>query len=153
VKPVKPSRWLQVAKRASEFRMLIDSESLADAARQAEAANQALSHSRRLHDQAERSWRDRLASGQFHAPDDALFRRHHTAVQQIQARQAEAAEDARRVLADAQASLRRNMAEKNALQEAIERAGERHALAQAQAVQREADDVWTIANPGAGSAT
>src|SRR5689334_18922855 len=119
MKSVKPSRWLQVAKRASEFRMLIESESVADAARQSNAADRALSHSQHLHEQAQRSWRDRLADGQFHAPEDAQFRRYDLAVQEIRTRHAAEAEEARQVLTDAQAVLRRTIAEKNALQEAI----------------------------------
>ena len=144
------ARWLQVAKRASEFRLLIGSAEVAEATHRANAAEESLRASESLGQQARQAWRNHLSKPSFHALDDAQFRGFQHALVKVEIRQGADAERAREELLDAQRAMRRELAEKNALLAAVEHVRERTRLQQVQRGQRDADEVWARKQYGTG---
>lgn len=148
----KKTRWLQVAKRASEFRLLQGSHEVAEANERAEVAQASLEASQRLTRQTQREWRERLSKPAFHAGDDAQFRHFQKTLKEAELRHDQAAERARAELEIAQMALRVQLAEKNALQAALQNVVERFRLQETATVQKEADDIWAITQNKRGAA-
>lgn len=146
----KTARWLQVAQRASEFRSLIGCGELAEATQRCEQSEQRSRTNAAANLQAQNAWRLQATKPRFHATDDAQYRRFHAALKDITQRHELDAQHARQRVADAQLHLRRNLAEKDALQAAIQRASDGARARLAQRHQRESDEVWTVARQGRG---
>ena len=146
----KTARWLQVAQRASEFRSLIGSGELAEATQRCEQSEQRWRTSEAANVQAQDAWRLQASKPRFHATDDVQYRRFHAVLKETTQRHERDAQHAQQRVADAQLHLRRNLAEKDALQAAIQRAidGARARLAQRH--QRESDEVWAVVQQGRG---
>ena len=129
----KTARWLQVAQRASEFRSLIGRGELAEASQRCEQSEQRWQASEAQSLQAQNAWRLQASRPRFHATLKETTQRHELDAQCAQQR-----------VADAQLQLRRNLAEKDALQAAVEQARDRARAQLAQLHQREADEVWAV---------
>lgn len=146
------SRWLQVAQRASEFRLLQGSSELAESSQRADAAQATLAASQRQSQQAQTAWRDHLSKPVFHAGDDVQFRHFQAMLSETNQHHDDAAERARDELEIAQLALRMQLAEKNALQAAIQNVADRFRLDQARSGQKESDEVWSVAQHTPGGA-
>jgi hypothetical protein len=140
----KTARWLQVAQRASEFRSLIGRGELAEASQRCEQSEQRWQASEAQSRQAQNAWRLQASKPRFHATDDAQYRRFQAALKEITQRHGLDAQHARQEVAEAQLQLRRNLAEKDALQAAVEQARDRARAQLAQLHKREADEVWAV---------
>lgn len=147
----KKTRWLQVAKRASEFRLLQGSGEVAEATQRVEVAQAALEASQHLSQKAQSAWRDRLSKPVFHAADDAQFRHFHGVLKETELRHDESAERALVELGLAQLALRTQLAEKNALKAAIEHVNERFRLEELRTGQKDADEVWSVTQHQSGA--
>lgn len=147
----KKTRWLQVAKRASEFRLLQGSSEMAEATQRSDAAKISLEASQHLSRHAQRAWRDHLSKPVFHAGDDAQFRHFQGVLKVTELRHDEASERARAELEIAQLALRMQLAEKNALHAAIQNVAQRFRLEETRTGQKETDEVWSVTQhkPGA----
>lgn len=143
-------RWLQVAKRASEFRLLQGSSEMVETGQRADAAQATLEAGQQLSQRAQSAWRDHLSKPVFHAGDDAQFRQFQGVLAEANLRHDEAAERARAELAIAQLALRMQLAEKNALQAAIQNVAERFRLEETRSGQKETDEVWSVAQHSPG---
>jgi hypothetical protein len=145
------TRWLQVAKRASEFRVLQGSSEVAEATQRADAALATLEASQHLRQQSQSAWREHLSKPVFHAGDDAQFRHFQGVLREAELGHNEAAKRARSDLEIMQLALRMQLAEKNALQAAVNNLTEVHRLEETRAGQKEIDDVWSVTQykPGA----
>ena len=148
----KKTRWLQVAKRASEFRLLQGSSDMAEATQRADAAQAALEASQHLSQKAQSAWRDHLSNPIFHASDDSQFRHFQGMLKDTELRHDEAAERGRAELEVAQLALRMQLAEKNALQAAIQNVAERFRLEETRTGQKETDEVWSVTHYQSGAA-
>lgn len=146
----KTARWLQVAQRASEFRSLIGSGELAEATQRCEQSEQRWRTSEARNLQAQDAWRLQATRPCFHASDDAQYRRFQAALKEITQRHGLDAQHAGQQVADAQLRLRRNLAEKDALQAAIQRASDGARARLAQRHQRESDEVWAVVQQSRG---
>jgi hypothetical protein len=138
------TRWLQVAKRASEFQLLQGSSEVAQAAQKADAARATLQASQELNRRTQSTWRDHLSQPVFHAGDDAQFRRYQDVLNRAERRDGEAAEQARAELEIARLALRIQLAEKNALQAAIQNMAAHARLEAARSIQKETDETWSV---------
>ena len=142
----KPTRWLQVAKRVSEFRMLLGGGKVSQALLRTRAADDAVRECQGVSEQAREAWRSHLSQATFHAADEMQFRRFQDLLRVSATRHREGADTAREELHDAQAALRTVLAEKGALQAAISRANDRSKVQLAQRGQRETDEAWAGAD-------
>ncbi len=141
------ARWLRVALRASEFRVLLGAGELAQATVKAEQANAALGASRDATAQGQALWRTQRALACFHADDDSRARQFQWSLAVNEAHCEAVVQKAADQFAGVQQALVQEMAEKQALQAALERAREHHQVLLTQQAQRESDEAWRL-RPG-----
>ena len=127
--------------------MLRGAGELAQAMVKAEQASAALSASRDATAQGQALWRTQRTLACFHADDDARARHFQGSLAMDEAHCEAVAQETADQFADVQQALVQEMAEKQALQSALDRAREHQRVLLTQHAQRESDEVWRL-RPG-----
>jgi hypothetical protein len=138
----KKMKWLQVAVRASEYRVLSASSELAPVSQRAQESSRRLQDSQEASMQGHVEWRDHLSGASFNADRDRQFRQFQAHLASTEALRSEENISAQQSLAQALGLLRQELAEKNGLKAALERANQKTVDEGTRRVQREADEAW-----------
>ena len=140
----KARRWLAVANRAADFRTLLQSADVSASKRQADESSTAHARGQDMTHRARAAWREQGKAASFHVAGDAVHRRFHGHLTEVEADLAMAADQAREQLAAAEAALRLELARRDGLKKSLDKATQRMRDERNRQALKEADETWNV---------